>query len=35
VIEKNIYQIDIATATATKGAMVEGKMIKGFFALGN
>lgn len=35
VIEKNIYQIDIATATATKGATVEGKTIKGFFALGN
>ncbi|MFT7185938.1 MAG: hypothetical protein ACI84K_001326 [Pseudohongiellaceae bacterium] len=35
VIKKNIYQIDIATATATKGATVEGKTIKGFFALGN
>jgi len=34
-IEKNIYQIDIATATAVKGATVEGKTIKGFFALGN
>ncbi len=35
VAEKNIYQIDIATATATKGATVEGKTIKGFFDLYN
>jgi len=33
VSEKNIYQIDIATAAATKGATVEGKTIKGFFNL--
>lgn len=30
-----IYQIDIATATATKGAKVEGKSIRGFYDLYN
>jgi hypothetical protein len=32
---KNIYQIDIATGLATKGAAVEGKRIKGIFDLNN
>lgn len=34
-VTKNIYEIDVATATATKGATVEGKSIKGFFDLYN
>jgi hypothetical protein len=32
---KNIYQIDIETGLATKGAAVEGNRIKGFFDLSN
>jgi len=35
VAEKNIYQIDLETGTATKGAKVEGFSIKGFFDLYN
>ena len=30
-----VYQIDIATATAVKGAKIEGKGIKGFHDLYN
>jgi len=29
----NVYEVDIATATATQGAVIEGKTIKGFYNL--
>jgi len=31
--EAHVYQVDIATATATKGAKINGKTIKGFYRL--
>lgn len=31
--EAHVYQVDIATATATKGARINGKTIKGFYRL--
>jgi len=33
--EAAVYVLDIATGTATKGAAIEGKTIKGFFTIGS
>ena len=33
--EANIYEYDVSTNTATKGAVLSGKTIKGFYDLAN
>ena len=33
--EAHVYEVDIASATATQGARIDGKTIKGFYRLGN